>query len=328
MKNHKLAYWQNNKEASDIEYWMAINDFEEESYHKLAIPTILDKIENDIRKLFEMNFKEYVSLFGESLARELKKDLDRIKKNTNIEEYRRNKIELDQSGIRIIRYIDDSYPANLKEREKLPPSVLYHKGTLLDFDNCVAIIGARNSSHYGRQKAREMAKNLAERGYTIVAGLALGIDTEAHCGALDGGGNTIAVIPNIIKIAPSTNERLAEDISRHGALLSSGSSFTEVKKGKYVKRNKIISGLSKCLIVAEASSQSMGTYHQVDFAIRQGLKVFVLKPSDGDAQAYGGFKKFLNMGAIPFSSVDEVVAYLDSPNSSLYESFKPASLLL
>jgi len=326
MKNHKLTYWQNNKEASDIEYWMAINDFEEESYHKLAIPLILDKIENDIRKLFEMNFKEYVSLFGESLARELKNDLDHIKKSTNIEEYRRNKIELDQSGIRIIRYIDDSYPANLKKREKLPPLVLYHKGTLLDFDNCVAIIGARNSSHYGRQKAREMAKNLAEGGYTIVAGLALGIDTEAHCGALDGGGNTIAVIPNIIKIVPSTNERLAEDISHHGALLSSGSSFTEVKRGKYVKRNKIISGLSKCLIVAEAS-QSMGTYHQVDFAIKQGLKVFALRPSNDDAQAYGGFKKFLNMGAIPFSSVDEVVAYLDAPNSSLYESFKPASLL-
>lgn len=327
MKNHKLTYWQNKKETSDIEYWMAINDFEEESYHKLAIPIILDKIENDLRKLFEMSFKEHISLFGESLARELKNDLDRIKKSTNLEEYQRNKMELDQSGIRIIRYIDDSYPAILKKREKFPPLVLYHKGTLLDFDNCVAIIGARNSSHYGRQQAREMAKNLAERGYTIVAGLALGIDTEAHCGALDGGGNTIAVIPNIIKITPSTNERLAEDISHHGALLSSGSSFTEVKPVKYVKRNKIISGLSKCLIVAEAS-QSMGTYHQVDFAIKQGVKVFALKPSDDDAQAYGGFNKFLNMGAIPFSSVDDVVKYLDSPNTALYDFFKPASLLL
>ncbi len=327
MKNLKLTHWQNNKEASDVEYWMAINDFEEESYHKLAIPIILDKIENDIRKLFEMTFKEYVSVFGELLALELKNDLDRIKKSTNIEEYRRNKIELDQSGIRVIKYIDDSYPANFKKREKFPPLVLYHKGTLLNFDNCVAIVGARNASYYGRRKAREIAKYLAERGYTIVAGLALGIDTEAHCGALDGGGNTIAVIPNIIKITPSTNERLAEDISHHGALLSSGSSFTEVKPVKYVKRNKIISGISKCLIVAEAG-QSKGTYHQVTFAIQQGIKVFALRPSADDKLAYKGFREFLNEGAIPFSSVDEVVEYLDSPKSSLYESFKPASLFL
>jgi len=307
MENLRLECWiEEDNNPKDLEYWMILNDFENE-IGKFNIRTIL-KEDINIVDIFNMSYKDLKSIFGEK-SQYLWNDFKKIQNKINIDVYKNKKLELLNKGIKIIKYTDKSYPKLLKSSEKLPPLVLYQKGSLLEFENCVAIVGARDSSYYARKKARELAQCLAERGYTIVAGLALGIDTEAHCGALDVEGKTVAVIPNIEEITPRTNRRLADDIIKHGALLSPGSPFSKLSKDKWVKRNKIISGISMCVIVAE-SPKSRGTYHQVNFAIKQGVKVFVLEPRENDRLAYEGFRQFLEMGAIPFSSENDVIDYL------------------
>ena len=309
MKNNKLEYWLEDEKTKNLEYWMALNDYEIEE-GKLDIRQLLDK-GLDIKDFFENDYITLKKEFGNK-ADYIWRALKKIGSKVNIEAYKENKIDLLQKGVRIIKYTDRLYSKSLKNSERLSPLVLYQKGTLLELQNCVAIIGARDSSHYGRQKARELSQYLAEKGYIIVAGLALGIDTEAHCGALDVNGTTVAVIPNIKEITPQSNRRLAEDIMKHGALLSSGSPFSKLSKDKWVKRNKIISGISRCLIAIE-SPESKGTYHQVNFALKQGIKVFVLEPRERDKLACSGFKRFLKMGATPFTVESEILDYLENP---------------
>jgi DNA processing protein len=280
----------------NLEYWMMLNDFEEVSgkYHARS-----DLNKDNIKNIFDASQK-IKSVFWDK---------------ADISAYRKLRVDLGREGVRIVKHDDSDYPVRLKKYEKSPPLVLYIWGALRNFDNCVAIVGSRNSSHYARKKTRELSQYLAKHGYTVVAGLALGIDTEAHCGALDIEGKTVAVIPNIGEITPSSNRRLAEDIMRNGALLSAGSPIIELSKYNYVRRNRIISGISKCLVVMEAS-ESHGTDHQVEFAINQGVKVFALKHRPDDDKAFFGFDRYAKMGAIPFTSGEEILTYLEDKNGS------------
>ena len=235
--------------------------------------------------------------------------------NINFNAYKSEIMRIENSGVNLIPFDSEKYPKKLKEISD-PPFLLYHKGKLMNFNNCVAIVGTRNLSHYGHKRAREISSMLAKNGYTIVSGLARGTDTEAHCGALDVGGRTIAILAGHIEdIFPKENTKLSSDILESGAILSEISTFEKTHKGRFIERNRLTSGISECVIVIE-SNGSGGTLHQVNLAIQQYREVFVLKPLETDDEAFNGYKKFIKLGAIPFDSVDTILETLGKTRKS------------
>jgi DNA processing protein len=213
------------------------------------------------------------------------------------------------SGTHLIPYDSDQYPPQLKDLAD-PPLLLYHRGTLMDFQNCIAIIGTRTPSEYGKQFARQLSSSFVKAGYTIVSGLASGIDTEAHRGALDAGGKTIAILAgHIDDIYPRSNASLAREIIRSGAILSEVSAFVKTHKGRFISRNRLTSGLSRCVIAVESHGGG-GTLRQVTTARSQGRPVFVCRPEDGDTESAKGFDELCRRGVIPISSADDVIRYL------------------
>ncbi|MDG6222342.1 MAG: DNA-protecting protein DprA [Candidatus Bathyarchaeota archaeon] len=241
--------------------------------------------------------------------------------NLDFKKYKNLIKTINQNSCKLIKYVDKEYPnrlRNLKGGAHLgSPLVLIHKGSVMNFDNNVAIVGTRECSHYGHMMARQFARELAKKGYTIVSGLARGIDTEAHCGALEAKqGKTIAVLAWMRPIYPKENEQLAKDIEKNGALISENYFKSQYGGGRlqramFVDRNRITSGISKCLIAIEAGSSS-GTVHQVRLSLKQGRKVFALKPKPENKKANEGFNEFLKMGATPISSLKPVLNFLAS----------------
>lgn len=212
------------------------------------------------------------------------------------------------NNYKIIQYIDEKYPRTLKAT-KNPPLFVFHKGSLLDFDECIAVAGTRDASSYGRAMARKISKTLASKGYTIVSGLARGIDEWAHVGALEAqGGRTVAVLAWMNPVYPSEHSRLAEDISKRGAIISERlvSPKDRSVPSKFVQRNYITSGISRCVIAVESGKEG-GTVHQVQIALHQGKKVFVLKPKGNKGRAIDGFRLFVNMGATPVRSTKDLL---------------------
>ena len=228
---------------------------------------------------------------------------------TDFEAYKNEILRVEHSGINLITYYSENYPEKLRDISN-SPFLLYHKGELMEFTNCVAIAGTRNLSHYGHQRTREISGIIAENGYKIVSGLARGTDTEAHCGALDVGGKTIAVLAgHIDDVYPKENLKLVSDIVKSGAVFSEISTLEKTHKSRFIERNRLTSGISECLIVIE-SNGSGGTLQQINLAVKQGRKVFVMEPLKTDKQATEGFKKFIKLGATPFDSPDVILEFL------------------
>jgi DNA processing protein len=248
-------------------------------------------------------------------------ELDRIKRYTRLEDYHLVRRHLDERGIKLLKYPDLGYPSQLRRLSTHgygPPIALFVSGTLTNFERCVSIVGTRVLSPYGHASARSLGRLLAMQGYTVVSGLAKGTDSEAHRGALEAPtGRTIAVTAWMEPIYPSENRPLAEGISQRGCIISEFLHFSFggiVAKGAFVKRNRITSGLSPCLIVIE-SDEKGGTAHQVRFAISQGRKVFVLEPPQGNTRAQRGYQLFMKMGATPFKDPATILDYLESGNA-------------
>lgn len=221
---------------------------------------------------------------------------------------------LRQRGIRILKFTDPAYPLLLRS---LPadrngaPLVLFHRGSLMDFDRCVAIAGTRHLSYNGHVKARQIARAVALAGYTVVSGLARGTDTEAHCGALDvRAGKTFAILAWLDPIYPPENEELVKTIEHRGAIISERYERPNgFAAGTFVERNRITSGMSRCVIAVESDVEG-GTVHQVRLAISQGKQVFAVKPKSSDEKAVRGFRVFMKMGATPISSSKPVLEFL------------------
>ncbi|MEW5986499.1 MAG: DNA-processing protein DprA [Chloroflexota bacterium] len=187
-------------------------------------------------------------------------------------------------GIHVLTWDDTEYPANLRPLRDAPP-ILYAQGTLLPQDEkAVAIIGSRQPSPPAVEWAATLGRELAARGLTIVSGLAVGIDTAAHQGALQAeGGRTLAVLGSgLNRIHPRQNTELAQAISERGALLSEQPPDEPVRKQSMMIRNRLISGLSRAVIVVEAQSTlNSGSLDTAKRAINQGRPLMAVPGSPG-----------------------------------------------
>ncbi len=181
-----------------------------------------------------------------------------------------------ENNISCISIEDEQYPELLRESTN-PPVILYCKGNteLLD-TKCIATIGTRENTQLGEKITNKTVEFLVKNNFTIVSGLAKGIDTISHESTLDNNGNTIAILPLIDKIYPAENKKLAQDIlDNNGLLISETKPNTNFNSGQLVKRDRIQSGLSKAVFVIETSING-GSMHAVNDALK--LKRLVFTP--------------------------------------------------
>lgn len=185
------------------------------------------------------------------------------------------------------------------------PTKLYVCGTLpVAATPCVAIVGTRKPTAYGRTVTEQLAGGLASRGVCIISGLALGIDSIAHQAALSGGGQTVAVLPSSVdRPYPRTHHRLAEAIiTGGGALLSEYTHNPSPSKWHFLARNRLVSGLSDALIVTEATVRS-GTMSTVAHALAQGRDVYAV-PGPITSPSSAGCNQLISQGAVPIIDVE------------------------
>jgi DNA processing protein len=230
------------------------------------------------------------------------------------EEYSRNPLEAARSiidasavkSIRILTYWDRDYPALLREIQ-WPPLVLYVKGQV-DAERAVAVVGARKSDGRSSSNARRIACDLAGRGCTVVSGMAVGIDREAHLGALDVKGKTVGVLANGIDIVyPWANRDLYRliEASPGSALISEYPPGIIAGKWTFVRRNRIISGLCAATVVVKAGSRS-GALITARHALEQNREVFACSGNSFD-QEYAGCHHLIRSGAVLVSSPDDII---------------------
>ncbi len=209
-------------------------------------------------------------------------------------------------GARIITPLDDEYPAMLRTIHD-PPLALYVLGEFLSADeHALAMVGSRRCSHYGRSVADRLAYQLAKVGYTIVSGLARGIDTASHQGALKGAGRTIAVLGGALDcLYPQENEALAKQIAGNGVVVSEYPLGREPDRTTFPYRTRIVSGISQGVIVVEAPRKS-GSLITVDCALEQGRHVFAV-PGRIDSPMAGGCHQVIKNGARLVENVDDIL---------------------
>ncbi|MDO8515743.1 MAG: DNA-processing protein DprA [bacterium] len=204
---------------------------------------------------------------------------------------------LAKNGVELILRDDTRFPALLRETTH-PPHGLYIKGILPDETHLhLGMVGTRKATDDGVRQARDIAKQLAARGIVIVSGLALGIDRASHMGALEAKGTTLAILGNgLDDIYPHTNKRLAEEIlANGGALISEYALNTPSFPSNFLERNRIISGLSRGIVVIEAPVRS-GSLATARFALEDNREIFVL-PGPATHPNYQGSLKLIREGA-------------------------------
>lgn len=238
--------------------------------------------------IFKASQKELSAVVGEQLGERIVSfDLRRLGKDLVLAR---------KSGLKIITLFDRDYPQALKE---IPgcPIVLYVLGNIIADDSlAIGIVGSRRASLYGLSNAEKFAAELGAQGVTIVSGMARGVDTYAHRGALKVNGRTIAVMGSgFSHIYPPENEGLTKKISSCGAVISEFPMDTEPLPMNFPRRNRLISGLSLGILITEAAKNS-GALITADFALEQGREVFAL-PGRIDSNGSTGANTLLKQGA-------------------------------
>ena len=198
------------------------------------------------------------------------------------------------------------YPAILKEIKNYPAELFYKGNIDILKRRCVSIVGSRGTTSYGRNTAVKIAGNAAEAGLAVVSGMARGIDTCAHRGALDAGGDTVAVLGCGVDICyPAENKKLKECIERDGLVISEYPPGTGPQKYHFPQRNRIISGLSELTVVVQAGNSS-GALITAELAAEQGRDVCAV-PGNIDSQYNMGNNKLIKDGALPVRNVRDVL---------------------
>lgn len=228
--------------------------------------------------------------------------------------------------IQEITFDSANYPDRLRFIATAP-KILYVLGDLETClgQPCLAVIGSRKVTAYGKAITLKLAKEAAEQGITIISGLALGADGLAHQAALEGGGRTVGVLPSgLDKIYPSTHRQLAKQIlERGGALVTEYPFETEAFKTNFVARNRIVSGLSDGVLVTEAAERS-GTMHTAGFALEQGRTVMAV-PGNITSYLSAGTNNLIKTGAAPVTSIQDILDALDLKKVSAASNYIAAN---
>lgn len=264
--------------------------------------------------------RRLIEYFGDAEAvykadgAELKKaGLTRVKigqlENKNLDDYYDTLDFCRSHKIHIITPDSEYYPKRLLEIDSLP-LVLYVRGDYrcLNCEESVAVIGSRTPSAYGEEAADKIVGGLCEKGAVIVSGGALGIDTIAHRSAINHGGKTVLVMGcgHGSGYLPE-NRDLRKSVAGHGALITEYPPFYGVTQATFPARNRIISGMCRSVVIAEAASFS-GTFSTARHAIRQGRELYVL-PGDINSGNFEGSNKLIVEGARPVFSADDIFSY-------------------
>jgi len=284
--------------AEEIFYWLALSLIP--GIGSILIQRLLDQFKTP-EAVFRAPMKELLKIegLGKKVACEIQKGpLERgVERELSL---------LKEVGGKILTLKDEDYPKRLREIYD-PPALLYVRGGLRREDElAVAIVGSRKTSPYGRWITEKIGQDLARYGVTVVSGMARGIDSVAHKGALQGGGRTIAVLGcGVDVIYPSENRNLFYQIIEHGAILSEFPMGSPPEGGHFPRRNRIISGLSIGAVIVQASAES-GSLITAGYALEQGREVFAV-PGNVGAEGSRGTNQLIKNGAKMVESSEDIL---------------------
>ena len=284
--------------AEDIFYWLALSLTP--GVGSILIKRLLDRFKTP-EAVFRASLKELVRIegLGEKVAGE-------IRKGPSEKAVKRELYLLEKTGGKVVTLKDGDYPTRLKDIYD-PPALLYLRGELrIEDELAVAIVGSRKTSAYGREVTEKIGEDLARHGVTVVSGMARGIDSVAHKGALQGGGRTIAVLGcGLDVIYPPENRNLFYQIIERGAILSEFPMGSPPEGGHFPRRNRIISGLSIGVVIVQASAES-GSLITAGFALEQGREVFAV-PGNVGAEGSRGTNQLIKEGAKLVESSEDIL---------------------
>ena len=289
------------KEDRRIHDWLALSFVD--GLGKISYRNLIRKFGSP-DKVFQASIKDLEEVEG--LRQKVIKEIKGFNQNARV----KNELELMRKHqVTLVTFLDENYSFNLLNIYD-PPPFLYVKGEFKKEDKiAVAIVGSRFASHYGKLVTERISQDLALEGVTVVSGMARGIDTSAHRGALSVKGRTIAVLGCGIDINyPAENKKLREEIASNGALVSEFNMSTPPASSHFPVRNRIISGLSLGVVVIEASHRS-GSLITARLALEQGRDVFAV-PGSVDSLRSRGTHKLIKEGAKLVEDAQDVVIEL------------------
>ena len=302
MNNPEDLSMANPEEKIPVEYWLALSSvkglgtiqIKRLIAHFGSVKAILDAESAEIERLASLT---------PAIAAQI------CTVTNNLSMFREKLDTLHNQNIRVLSLEDPNYPAQLKEIPDAPV-ILCQVGELTELnESCVSIVGTREPTEEAIQLTTLLSRTLTISGFTVVSGLASGVDTFAHMGAL-GLGKTIAVLgTDVLTVYPSENRWLASEIQTRGCLLSEHPFRASPSPRNLVQRNRIISGLSLATIVIEARAKS-GTLHTARFAKGQGKPLFACRWEKDKGRE--GARALVREGAVPFApdGIDKVVEAL------------------
>jgi DNA processing protein len=284
--------------TDDLFYWLALNFVP--GVGSVFIKRLLDRFETP-EAIFQAPMKELMEVEGLGM-----KAAGEIKKGPHEQSVKKELALLEKSGARVITLKDPVYPSRLRDIYD-PPCLLYLKGELKEGDElAVSIVGSRKTTPYGRWVTEKISQDLVRHGVTIVSGMARGVDSVAHMGALSGGGRTIAVLGcGVDVVYPPENRNLFPRIVEQGAVLSEFPMGSPPEGSHFPKRNRIISGLSIGVVVIQASSDS-GSLITANYALEQGRDVFAI-PGNVGAEGSRGTNRLIKDGAKLVESSEDIL---------------------
>jgi DNA processing protein len=214
---------------------------------------------------------------------------------------RRTELDLrrwSDKGVRALSFDNSDYPSSMKTLEDPPPLLFVRGQWPLDLTSALAIVGTRSPSRQAHQYAAELADEVVKKGRVVISGLAVGIDSAAHNGALDAEGQTVGVLGSgILNVYPPESKMLAERVIRSGALMCEVSPDAKVNTPALIARNRIITGLSTSVMVVQSNTDG-GAMHAARFAVAQGRTLYTPKDILGDAAAAESLAELRRMGAV------------------------------
>ena len=289
------------------QYWFMKN--EDVSYGK----------KHKLLEYFYDSYHIYNATKGELISSGLLSEADAERFLENKKKFDLNKEyeKFTHSPFSFITMESQGYPDKLRNIFD-PPYGLFYVGKLPDFNRCASIVGARRCSAYGKKMATELGRQLAKSGFTVISGMARGIDACGHRGCIEGQGNTIAVLGSGCDVIyPADNRLLYEEIINNGAVLSEYQLGTRPLAINFPRRNRIVSALSDVVVVVEAREKS-GSLITADFALEQGKDIYVVPGRVGDALSLG-CNKLIAQGAGVICDVGEFMKELSEIYGSVSE---------